>query len=177
MVYRMSSVCAIMKWLWLLSLPFSFWSNQTHMRGVPDRCIDVSVFSQEWLDFKEPLELFNDLGLDYTLRGGSVLAWYRDCALTKTLQVDIASRSFHAHVVQINLAVMNWDLSRRSTLHRVVVEEEWTKGDSQIVISMVDALIPKKKVRWNDLYFYVPDPVEEYLRDMYGNWSMVYLNT
>ena len=43
-----------------LSLPFSFWSNQTRIRGVPDRCIDVSVFSQEWLDFKEPLELFND---------------------------------------------------------------------------------------------------------------------
>ena len=73
-------------------------------------------------------------------------------------------------MVQINLAVMNWDLSRKSTLHRVVVEEEWTKGDSQVVISMVDALIPSRRKRaWNDLYFYVPDPVEEYLRDMYGN--------
>ena len=166
-----------MKWLWLLSLPFSFWSNQTRMRGMPDRCTSISIFSQEWLDFKEPLEMFNGLGTEYSLRGDSVLAWYRDCALLKTLEIDIARHSYDAHIIQINLVLLGWSLTKRSSHRHVVLGELWTKGDRHIVIRIADTMFAHTRVRWNGLHFHVPDPVEGYLRDLYGNWSMVYLRS
>ena len=103
-----------------------------------------------------------------------MLAWYR-LSHAKTLQVDVASRSFHARG------------SNQSRRH-----ELGPRGDLRFTASSSRRIGPRATVDRNKhgrcidpqeesalerSLFLRARPVEEYLRDMYGNWSMVYLNT
>ena len=117
--------------------------NVTRLRGQVDHCTSVSVFSPEWLAFKDTIDLFNDLSIRYSLYGESVISWYNDCSLGESVHFAIDPSS-NVSLLRTNLITSMW----------YPVEDGWKKYGR--TVHFVALPFECTEQRWNGLMFNVP---------------------
>jgi len=155
---------------------------------------------EEWQTFKSIMDLLNGVGANFTLSGGTVLAWYRDCSLVGNDDIDIYIE-------------FTWFMENRDRLHdklsgagwrmvhsfrkvgEIGYEEAWKKSDGLQVDLFSEAHINGQYISgltianntypcysphisrpvhaWHDVSFPVPAPVQEYLVAQYSTtWAV-----
>jgi beta-1,3-N-acetylgalactosaminyltransferase 2 len=149
-----------------------------------------------WQAFTSMVEILERLKAQYTIFGGTVLSWYRDCSLgASDIDMGINLYWFQEHERELNdeLVMSGWRLERSfGSKLNVGYEESWrlngvkcdlfsTKPAGGIFINGLTVngvTYPCKsfftrveKHKWNGVSFKAPAPLETYLENMYGDWK------
>jgi len=172
--------------------------NEKVVSGTVTHRCKTKPSGKKWDTFKSMINALNQLSTNYTISSGTVLAWYRDCSLKKSDDIDININlrwfSKHQKRLEKSLLASGWKKQRVfGTLGDVGYEEAWTRNkiktdlfsvayvDGRYIngLTVNDKVFPCDSFFksyethvWNNVKFQVPSPIEPYLRGKYGNWKV-----
>lgn len=169
--------------------------NLDQNRPVAHRC-KTKPSGKKWDTFTTMIGILNDLNANYSIAGGTVLFWYRDCSLGDSdIDINIDWHWFVSHsIILKNTLKKNkfTQIHKFGQVDKYGYEEAWKKNGIKVdlftqahvngkyisgttinsVVYPCYSFLQRYVVHtWNSLKFRVPEPVEPYLQKKYGNWK------
>ena len=152
---------------------------------------------KKWDTFKSIISVLNGLKAIYSISGGTVLFWYRDCSLGDVdIDINIDWKWFVSNAQKLGQTLKENNFVKIHSfgeIYRYGYEEAWKKNNIKVDL-FTQANVNGKYISgttingvtyacysffdiykthtWNSLQFKVPEPIEPYLEKKYGQWKI-----
>lgn len=167
---------------------------------VPDVTLPVCsnpMSGNKWKAFSSMVHVLQDVNATYTLSSGSVLQWYRDCAMGADLDFNVDFDWFMNHIPRVHAALVDAGWKKKNVFGQRGqwgYEEAWVKNGITADLFTIARMEGGKYVNgltahgktypcyqfferrtlhtWNSVSFLVPEPIDMYLNNKYGTtWN------
>lgn len=160
-----------------------------------DHCVN-KLSGDIWQAFKSMVSILEYMKADYSIAGGTVLFWYRDCTLGTSdvdIRIDLSWFGKNQQELHRKLRKRGWKMQARfGTFPHRGYEEAWVlngvkcdlfgtkrvEGFHLMGFTVKGVTYPCKSFlthteqhTWGGVTFKVPAPIETYLHKRYGNWK------